>query len=264
MNEPAHPISVHYRIDGEPDAPVIMLSHSLAANLDMWGAQVPALVQAGFRVLRYDSRGHGRSPVPPGPYTLEQLTLDAVALLDKLDLRRVDFMGCSKGGMVGQMLAARYPDRVNALVLTATAAHLPPAQLWNDRISAVRAGGMEAVVDATVDRWFTGSGQLRLSEAVDRIRTGILATPAAGFCACCEAIRDMDQRESVRTITAPTLVLVGEHDPSTPVAAAQLIHERITGSKLEVLADCAHFTHVEQAETFNRHCLSFLANAAAR
>lgn len=250
---------LHYRFDGDRSAPVIMLSNSLASDLGMWELQVPELVGAGFRVLRYDSRGHGRSQVPAGPYTMEQLTADAVTLLDALELDRVAFMGCSKGGMVGQMLATRHGERLSALVLTATAAHVPPAEVWDDRIAAVRDGGMAAVADATIDRWFTKSGQVRLASQVARVRDTVLQTPAAGFCACCAAIRDMDQRESVRAIRLPTLIVVGEHDPGTPVSAAELIHRKIDGSELVVLSDCAHFAHVEQVDAFNQRCLSFLA-----
>lgn len=251
---------LHYRFDGRQDAPVIMLSNSLAADMSMWDPQVPALVDAGFRVLRYDSRGHGQSAVPEGPYTMEQLAADAVALLDATGLDRVAFMGCSKGGMVGQMLASRYPERLKELVLTATAAHLPPAELWNDRIAAVRQGGMAAVADATIDRWFTAVGQARLADQVARVKSALLHTPVEGFCGCCAAIRDMDQRGSLPSIGVPTLILVGEHDPGTPVAAAEFMHQRIKGSMLSVLPDCAHFSHVEQVDAFNAQCLSFLAD----
>ena len=130
--------------------------------------------------------------------------------------------------------------------------------MWDERIAAVRGGGMEAVADATIDRWFTGPGQARMADEVARIRFMVAATPPEGFCACCHAIRDMDQRETIRAITAPTLVIVGEHDPGTPVSAAEAIHQRIAGSQLAVIPEAAHFVHMEQAEAFNRAVLEFL------
>jgi 3-oxoadipate enol-lactonase len=252
-------ITLEYRFDGPRDGAVIVLSNSLASNYTMWDHQVPALTDAGFRVLRYDSRGHGGSGVTQGPYSLEMLVADVVALLDRLELERVHFMGCSKGGMVGQMLATAHASRVGALVLASTACHVSPAQTWDERIAAVRAGGMEAVADGTIDRWFTGAGQQRMPAEVARIRAMVAATPPEGFCACCAAIRDMDQRESIRAITAPTLVVVGEQDPGTPVSAAEAIHERIAGSRLVVIPDAAHFVNVERAEIFNATVLGFLA-----
>ena len=252
-------ITIEYRLDGPADAPVVLLSNSLASNLTMWEHQVPALAAAGLRVLRYDSRGHGGTSVTRGPYTLEMLVDDALALLDHLELDRVHFMGLSKGGMVGQMLATRHPERVRALVLAATACHMAPASIWEERIAAVRAGGMEAVADATIDRWFTRPGQQRLTEEVARIRAMVAATPPEGFCACCHAIKEMDQRETIRGITAPTLILVGEQDPGTPVAAAEAIHERIAGSRLQVIPEAAHFLNVEQPEGFNAAAVEFLS-----
>lgn len=250
--------SLHYRFDGAEQGPVVMLSNSLATNLTMWELQLPVLVGAGYRVLRYDSRGHGQSAAPKGPYSIEMLAEDAVALMDTLGLGEVHFCGLSKGGMVGQMLGTRHGDRLISLVLCDTAAHMTPREVWDERIEAVRKGGMASVVDAFIDRWFTRAGQERLPAEVDKVRSMILNTPVDGYCGCCEAIRDMDQRESIREITAPTLVIVGEQDPSTPVEAARLIHERIGGSKLEILSGAAHLTNVEQAEAFNEALLGFL------
>ena len=250
--------SIEYRLDGPDGAPVIALSNSLASNLSMWNAQVPELLAAGYQVLRYDSRGHGGSSVQHGPYTMEMLTGDLAALLDHLGFDQVCVMGCSMGGMVAQMLASTHPERVRALVLTATACHMPPPELWDQRIEAVRAGGMEAVANGTIERWFTAPGRARLRAYVERVRAMVAATPAEGFCACCEAIRDMDQRESIKSIRVPTLVIVGEQDPGTPVSAAQAIHERIAGSSLLIIPEAAHFVHMEQAEAFNAAMKGFL------
>lgn len=250
--------TLNYRFDGPAQGPVVMLSNSLASNLTIWEFQVPALVDSGYRVLRYDSRGHGLSAVPEGPYSIELLTADVIGLMDSLGLEKVHFCGISMGGMVGQTLGTRYGDRLISLVLCSTSAHIAPREIWDERIETVRKHGMGAVADATIDRWFTKDGQERLHEEVEKIRQMILNTSIDGFCACCAAIRDMDQRKSIRTITTQTLVVVGEKDLGTPVSAAELIHERIPFSALRVLSDAAHFLHMEQASAFNHELLEFL------
>ena len=250
--------TLHYRFDGPEDAPVILISNSLASDLTMWDHQIDTLLGLGFRVLRYDSRGHGRSGVPPGPYGIEMLTGDAVGLLDALDVERASFMGCSMGGMVGQMAGTKHGDRIDRLVLCSTSAYMGGGEVWAARIEAVTSGGMAAVVDATIDRWFTGPGQDRLPADVARVREMILATPPEGFVACAHAIAAMDQRESIRAIDRPTLVVVGEDDPGTPPSAAELIHDRIAGSKLVVLEESAHFCNIEQAGSFNAALEAFL------
>ena len=250
--------TLHYRFDGPDDGPAILVSNSLASNLGMWDRQIDTLLRLGFRVLRYDSRGHGRSGVTPGPYSIEMLAGDAVGLLDALGIERASFMGCSKGGMVGQMAGTRYGERFDRLVLCSTSAYMGGADVWAARIEAVAGGGMAAVVDATIDRWFTGAGQERIPGEVARVREMILATPPEGFIACAHAIAGMDQRESIRAIDRPTLVIVGEHDPGTPPSAAELIHDRIAGSKLVVLEGCAHFCNVERAGPFNAALEAFL------
>lgn len=254
--------TLNYCWDGPEDGPVVMLAHSLGHNLSMWRPQVEPLTAAGFRLLRYDHRGHGASSVPEGAYTMDQLAEDAVGLMNALGLDRVHFCGLSMGGMVGQMLGARHAHRLQSLVLCSTSSYMPPKQMWDERIQVVGDKGLSAVVDATIDRWYTKAGQRRLPEAVAATRTAILDTEPAGFCGCCAAIRDMDLREAIQTIALPTLILVGEHDEGTPVSAARSIHERIAGSRLEILADAAHLQNSEQADRFNQLLLSFL-NAAA-
>ncbi len=249
---------LHYRFDGPEDAPVILVSNSLASDLTMWDPQIDTLLGLGFRVLRYDSRGHGRSGVTPGPYSMEMLTADAIGLLDAFGIERASFMGCSKGGMVGQMAGTKHGDRIDRLVLCSTSAYMGGADMWAARIEAVANGGMAAVVDATIDRWFTAPGQERMPGDVARVREMILATPPEGFIACARAIAAMDQRESIRVIDRPTLVIVGEDDPGTPPSAAELIHDRIAGSKLVVLPEVAHFCNVEQAGAFNVALAEFL------
>ena len=254
--------TLNYRFDGPEEGAVVMLSNSLASDLTMWDLQISTLVDAGYRVLRYDSRGHGRSAVPPGPYTIELLEADAVGLMDALGLEKVHFCGLSMGGMVGQMLGDRHGDRLISLALCSTAAHIASHEIWDERIEMVREKGMDAVVEATIDRWFTKAGQERLHSEVEKVRRMILNTSVDGFCACCAAIRDMDQRDAIRTISTRTLVVVGEHDPGTPVSAAEFIHERITSSELRVLSDAAHFVNVEQAKTFNITLLEFIETSA--
>ncbi|MCZ6629491.1 MAG: 3-oxoadipate enol-lactonase [SAR324 cluster bacterium] len=254
----ANGTTLHYQWDGPEQGAVVMLSNSLASNLGMWEPQIGPLTGAGFRVLRYDSRGHGQSAAPEGPYTMELLTGDAVGLMDALALDKVHFCGLSKGGMVGQMLGTQHGGRLLSLALCDTSAHMPASFGWDERIATTRESGMAAVVDATIDRWFTKPGQQRLPRVVESVREMILTTPVEGFCACCAAIRDMDQRESIRGITTPALVMVGEEDPGTTVAMAQDIQSRIGGSKLVVLPEAAHFSNMEQAGPFNEALLGFL------
>jgi 3-oxoadipate enol-lactonase len=251
-------IALNYRWDGPVNGPVVVLSHSLGADLTMWEPQVTPLTAAGYRLLRYDHRGHGGSAAPEGPYTIDQLTADAVGLLDALGLERVHFCGLSMGGMVGQVLGARYGHRLNSLTLCSTSSHMPPPEVWNERIQLVGAKGLAAVVDATIDRWFTQPGQQRLPVAIGKIRATYLQTPVSGFLGCCVAIRDLDLRETILTITTPTLILVGEHDQGTPVSHARFIHERIPTSRLVVIPDAAHLQNVEQAEIFNQTLLTFI------
>ena len=250
--------TLYYRFDGPEHGPVVMLSNSLASSFAMWDLQVHALIEAGYRVLRYDSRGHGRSAVPEGPYSIDLLAGDAVGLMDALELEKVHFCGLSMGGMVGQVLGVRHGDRLISLMLCDTSAHIAPREIWDERIELVRTNGMGAVAGGTIDRWFTKAGQERLPTEVEKVRQMILNTPADGFCACCAAIRDMDQRESIRTISTRSLVVVGEHDPGTPVSASELIHDRIASSDLRVIPDAAHFVNVEQTSIFNDTILAFL------
>ena len=224
----ANGITIHYELSGPNDAPVVLLSNSLGTRLEMWDPQVQALTQR-YRVLRYDSRGHGRSSAPPGPYSIEMLAADALGLIDALGIDRVHFCGLSKGGMVGQMLGARHADRLKTLTLCSTACHVAPKEVWDQRIEAVRAGGMAAVADAVVERWFTEDYRAEPTIVVERVRQMVLETPPEGYVACCAAIRDMDLRETIRGIRLPTLVIVGEQDEPF-LAAAAWTAARIRGS----------------------------------
>lgn len=248
--------SIHYRIEGKQDAPVLMLSNSLGTDIDMWEPQMAAFT-ARFRVLRYDSRGHGRSDVSPAPYTIERLGRDALGLLDALGLSRVHFCGLSKGGMVGMWLGANTTGRIERIVLCNTSARLGLPALWNDRIREVREGGMAALTDAVLERWFTASFRAAAPEKTAPVRRMLLATPPEGYIACCAAVRDMDQTETIRAIRAPTLVIAGAQDPATPPDHGALIAGRIPGARMLTL-DAAHLSNIEAAQAYNDAVLGFL------
>lgn len=246
-----------YRFDGPVEAPVLLLSNSLGTDLEMWSAQVPAWSRS-FRVLRYDTRGHGQSAVTAGPYTIDRLGVDALALLDALALPRVHCCGLSLGGMTGMWLAAHAPARVDRLVLSNTAAQIAPPELWNARIDAVDKGGMAAVVDAVLARWFTAPFVAAGGAALVAMRAMLLACPAQGYMAACAAVRDMDQRAAVARIIAPTLVIAGTDDLATPPAAGRFLAEAIPGARYAELP-AAHIANVEQPERYTDLVLRFLA-----
>ncbi len=247
---------IHILVEGDPSAPALVLSNSLGTNLQMWEPQIAALLPH-FRLVRYDSRGHGSSAVPPGPYSIEQLAEDALAIMDALSIKRAHWLGLSKGGMVGQWLLTHAPNRIDRAVLANTAAHMPPPELWNERIRTVREKGMLEIAPAIIDRWFTRNFQTHSPEAVLKIKTMLTETPAEGYAACASAIRDMDQREALRKVESDVLVIVGKYDPATPPARGRLIAQAIAGAKLVEL-EAAHLSNVEAPEAFNRAVLSFL------
>lgn len=246
-----------YRFDGPEGAPVLLLSNSLGTRLDMWAPQMAALARR-FRVLRYDSRGHGASDVPPGAYSMDRLGRDAVELLDALDLQKVDFCGLSQGGMVGQWLGVRAPQRLGKLVLANTAAYMGPPSGWQGRIAAVGQGGIAAVVEGVIARWFTPGFVTGSPEKVAPVRDMLLGTDPAGYVGCCAAIRDMDQRVTAPLVRAPTLVIAGAEDPATPPELGRWLASTIPGARCVELA-AAHLSNVEQAEAFTGALLDFLA-----
>lgn len=258
-------LETNCEVSGPRDAPAVLLSHALGTSLNLWDPQMAAL-ESGFRVVRYDIRGHGESAVPPAPYTLAELAEDVVALLDRLEIGRVSFVGVSLGGMIGQELALRHPGRIRRLVLCDTSARVPPEgrQAIRERIALARRGGMAALVDATLARWFTPRFLAAEGPGVALIRRLFLRTPVEGFVGCAEAICGLDLLEALPGIGVPTLVVVGEEDPGTPVAAAQAIHAAIPGSRLEVIPSASHLANVEQASRFNRLLVDFLTAAEAR
>ncbi len=247
---------LRYRMDGAADAPVLVLSNSLGTNLSMWDPQMAELTR-GFCVIRYDARGHGESTVTPGPYSIERLGRDAVALLDRLAIDRAHFCGLSLGGMTGMWLAIHAPSRIMKLALCNTAARIAPPDLWNARIEQVRAGGMGALVEAVLARWFTPLFLAQSPVIAESIRPMLLACPADGYAACCAAIRDMDQRLAIAAIAAPTLVIAGTHDPATPPADGRFLADRIKGARYVELP-AAHLSNIEATREFTAALLKFL------
>ena len=259
MKIQANDIQINYELSGRDDAPVVMLSHSLASSLVMWNPQLDVL-ESKFKVLRYDTRGHGDSDAPEGKYTLELLAADAVALLDALGIDAVNFVGLSMGGMIGQNLALDHGNRLKSLTLCDTAAVMPDeAQpIWQQRIAAAREKGLQDQVAETLERWFTPEYLSQNSPRVELIRRQILATPVAGYIGCSEAIRDLDNLKRLSEINLPTLIMVGEEDPGTPVAASEAMQERIDGSELVVLPAARHLSNIEQSGAFNEALMGFL------
>ncbi len=255
-------ITVNYELSGPADGPVVMLSHSLGSNLRMWDPQM-AVLEATHRVLRYDTRGHGASDVPDGAYTLDELVSDAVALMDALGIQKAGFVGLSMGGMIGQGVALQHADRLERLGLCDTSAFMPPeAQpIVQERIDTARKEGLAGLADSTLARWFTPSYLKNKGPGVEMIRSIFLTSPLAGYIGCTEAIRRLNYIDALSRIRIPTLVMVGADDPGTPVAAARAIHERIPGSRLEVIPSASHLSNIEQAEVFNRHLVGFLSAA---
>ncbi len=246
----------HVALDGPEGAPALMLSNSLASNLAMWDAQVPALAKH-FRVVRYDSRGHGQSPAPDRPYSIAELGRDALAIMQALNIAKAHWCGLSKGGMVGQWLAANAPERLDRVILANTSSRMGPPDIWNARIAATRKDGMAAIADTTIERWFTAGFRKRAADTVATIRAMILATPPQGYAACCAAIRDMDQREAVRGVKKPVMVIIGKEDPATTPEMGDLLAGSIPGAK-SVKLDAAHLSNVEQPEAFSKAVVDFL------
>lgn len=245
-----------YRLDGVAEAPALVLSSSLGTTHAIWDAQMEALSKR-FQVLRYDTRGHGASDVPPSPYSVQDLGREVLALMDGLGIERADFCGISMGGMTGMWLAINAPGRLGRLALCNTSARIGSPEVWNQRIATVREHGMGAILSAVIERWFTLPFRERSPAAVERIAAMLQSTPSEGYAACCAAVWDMDQLVALPAIGAPTLVIAGSQDTATPPAHAQAIAERIARSRLVVL-DAAHLSNVEQAAAFNRALLDFL------
>ena len=247
---------INVETEGRGDAPVLMMCNSLGTDLHMWDPQVAALTQH-FRLVRYDRRGHGQSGVPKGPYTMEMLGRDVLAVLDALKIEKINWCGLSMGGMVGMWLGANAPQRINRLILSNTSAYFADKEIWNGRIKTVREKGLASIVGGTMERWFTAPFREREPNKIEWLSQMFLATDPEGYIGCGEAVRDMDHREILKSITAPTLVIAGRHDPATTVEHGEFIRSRIPGASMTVL-DAAHIANVEQPHDYTDAVLGFL------
>jgi 3-oxoadipate enol-lactonase len=254
-------VELNHRINGPYDAPVVVLSNSLGASMEMWAPQIPAL-SVRFRVLRYDQRGHGDSPVLPGPYEIADLGQDVIALLDSGDIERAHFCGLSMGGSTGMWLAANAPERIDRLVLLCTTAYFGTPDMWIERAKTVREQGTEAVADAGIGRWFTQGFREREPAVAARFRAMIAAQPNEGYAELCGVLERMDVRDDLERIKAATLVIAGAQDPSTPPDPhAHLLAERIPDVRLEIFDPGAHLINVERATEVTDLILDHLEQA---
>ncbi len=258
MKAEVNGININYELSGPEDAPVVTMSHSLAATFAMWDPQMPILEKC--RVLRFDTRGHGGSDAPEGDYTLDILAGDLFGLLDALNIDKTHYVGLSMGGMIGQTAALMDQSRFLSLALCDTSSRIPKnAQpLWDERIATARSDGMEVLVESTIQRWFSAAFMASNPGACDKVRDMIRNTPVNGYCGCCAAIRNLDLTDQISAITAPTIIIVGEDDPGTPVEAHEVIHAEIAGSELVILPNALHFANVEALEPFNAALSGFL------
>jgi 3-oxoadipate enol-lactonase len=256
---PAATVELVHDVQGPAGAPWLLLGPSLGSTRQMWDGVLPALAER-FRVVRYEHRGHGGSPVVAGPYRIDELGGDVLALADRLGAQRFAVAGLSLGGMVGMWLAAQAPQRVDRLALLCTSAHLPPAQAWRDRAAAVRSGGTAAVADAVVARWFTPAWAAEHPARVAAATAMLRGVPAHGYAGCCEAVAALDLRAELPRITAATLVIAGDDDVATPPAHARLIAGLIPGSRLEVLDGVAHLAAYQEPDACARLILQHLTD----
>jgi 3-oxoadipate enol-lactonase len=253
-------VEVNYALEGPEDAPVLVLSNSLGSTLEMWDDQANVLRER-FRLVRYDQRGHGDSPVPPGPYRIEDLGLDLLALLDRLEIERVSFCGLSIGGLVGMWLASEDADRVERLVLCCTAARFDP-DMYDARANTVRAEGVGSISDTVLERWFTPEFRASRPETLEWAESMLRGTPTEGYAGCCEVLRDTDVRDRLEGIRAPTLVIAGAEDPAATVEQAEEIRDSIPGARLTVIDNAAHLANIEQPEAVTREILDHLEPVA--
>ncbi|MGH6949850.1 MAG: 3-oxoadipate enol-lactonase [Vitreimonas sp.] len=262
MKTKANGIEINYELHGKEGAPWLVLSHSLACSVRMWDEQIAALGDR-YRILAYDTRGHGASDAPPGPYTLELLADDLKGLLDHLRISRAHFCGLSMGGMIGQTFALKYPGVFASLALADTTSRFSAEvwPLWQERIRTAESQGMGPLVEPTLGRWLTESYRKANPGPAQRIARLIASTPVAGYVGCCHAIPKINLSARLKEIRCPVLVIVGEQDPGTPLAMAREIHENAPGSKLAVLPNAAHLSNLEQPAAFNRVLGDFLQAA---
>ena len=252
-------VALHHRIEGPEDAPVLVLSNSLGTSLEMWRDQAPALRER-FRLVRYDHRGHGGSRVPPGPYTMDDLGRDVLALLDGLGVKRFSFCGLSIGGMVGMWLASQAPERVGRLVLCCTAASFDP-DAYSSRARTVREHGVAQVADAVLERWFTPAFRGGHPDVLEWAGRMLRETPPEGYAGCCEAISGADLGERLGDIRASTLIIAGAEHPAAPPERSESIRDLVPDARLEILSPAAHLANVERPEAMTGAILEHLQAA---
>lgn len=250
---------VNVEISGNPDGPVVMMSHSLACNLSMWEPQLSVL-EPDFKVIRYDTRGHGQSDVTPGAYDLEMLAADAVSLMDALNVPSAHWVGISLGGMIGQYVAIHHPRRLQSLVLCDTGPEMPEdtQAWWQEKIDLATSRGMASLLDATLEDWFTADYRDDNPPVLQKLRENFLAMPIDGYVGCIWAIRGLHLIEHIKDINVPTLIMVGKQDFGTPVEVSELMHGMIPGSELVVIDGAAHLSSLNQPEIFNKNLIDFL------
>jgi 3-oxoadipate enol-lactonase len=251
---------IHVEVEGPQTAPTLILSNSLGTTLQMWEPQVAPFTK-NFRLVRFDRRGHGKSGVPQGPYTMERLGRDVLAIMDGLGIKQASWCGLSMGGMEGMWLGANAGERFERLVLSNTSSYFADKNAWNDRLKLVREKGVPAFAAANMERWFTKDFRERAPQTVARIAEMFSATPLEGYLGCGAAVRDMDHREILAGIKVPTLVVIGKHDPATVPEAGEFVRSRIAGAEVAML-DAAHLSNVEQPTQFSDAVLGFLARSA--
>ena len=259
MKVQANGINVNVEISGNPDGSTVIMSHSLACNLSMWEPQL-SILEPDFKVIRYDTRGHGQSDETRGPYDLEMLGTDALALMDALNLPSAHWIGISMGGMIGQYLAIHHAQRLQSLVLADTGPVMPEdAQpMWQNKIDLSTSEGMESLLDATLEDWFTARYRDENPPALEKLRENFLAMPIEGYVGCIWAIRGLHLIERIKEIKIPTLIIVGKQDFGTPVEVSELMLSLIPGSEMVVIDDAAHLSSLNQPEAFNKALISFL------
>nr|WP_209399771.1 3-oxoadipate enol-lactonase [Pseudozobellia sp. WGM2] len=236
-------MKTNYKIQGTPNSPVLVFSNSLGADMSMWNELVPYLLPY-FRVLQYDTRGHGQSEYTDGPYTIKLLGQDVIDLLDELKIDKVYFCGLSMGGLIGQWLGINHPERLHKLIISNTNSKIGTVEGWNDRIKTINEIGMQAIVDATMEKWFTESYHQTHPSRVAEMKKIFLANRPEGYTACCAAIGHADFREDIKQIQLETLIITGDEDAVTNVAQAEIMQKEIAGAELKVF----HARHLPSTE----------------
>ncbi len=260
MKAKVNGIEISYELHGKEGAPWLTLSHSLACSVRMWDPQIAAFKDR-YRILAFDTRGHGASAAPKGAYTLEALADDLKGLLDQLGVKRTHFAGLSMGGMIGQTFALKYPGVLQSLVLADTTSRFPPeaGPIWAERIRVAESQGLKALVQPTLERWFTEAFRKAKPEVVKGVGALIASTPVAGYVGCSHAIPKINLTGQLKGIKCPVLVICGEQDAGTPPAMAREIHDNAPGSKLVMIPQAAHLSNLEQPQVFTQAMEKFLA-----